>query len=132
MIGFYFFCVGSEVSLSVYVPAFAVKSNLSLTKTVGSQISATFWAGFASMRFISIFLAIVLKPMYIMLGNFLFLFIAAILLTVGGDQSVTMLWIGTGLFGAGQGSMFATGILWFESHMKVTNAIGKYLFQLYY
>merc|ERR1712062_706838 len=62
--------------------------------------------------------------MYLMFGNFLVSFIGAFLLTVWGDQSLILLWIGSGLLGAGFGSMFATGILWFKSHMKVTNAIG--------
>ena len=125
MVGFYFFYVGSEVLFSVYIVAFCVKSDLGLTKIVGSQIAATLWGCFASMRFFSIFSAWFLKPIYLMFGNFIVAFLGAILFTIWGDQSVTLLWTGSALFGAGMASMFATAMLWVESHIKITNAIGK-------
>ena len=119
---------GSEVSFSSYIVAFCVKSDLNLKdpKIVGSQIAAIFWAGFVSMRFISIFSSGFLKPLHQMLGNFLVSFIGAFLLTIWGNRSLIVLWTGSGLFGAGMASMFATAMLWFESHIKVTNSIGKY------
>ena len=61
-----------------------------------------------------------------MFGNFTVAFLGAILFTIWGDQSVTILWTGSGLFGAGMASMFATAVLWVGSHIEVTNAIGKY------
>ena len=127
MVGFYFFYVGSEVLFSVYIVAFCVKSDLGLTKIIGSQISATFWACSASMRFLGIFSSRLLKPIYLMFGNIIVSLFGAILLTILGNQSVTVLWIGSGLFGAGMASMYATAMLWFESHVKITNPIGKYL-----
>ena len=63
---FYFFYVGAEVSYGSYITTFAVRSKLSLTKQVGAEITAIFWGSFAAMRFASIFAAIYLRPIYVM------------------------------------------------------------------
>ena len=125
MIGFFFFYVGSEVSFGIYLTAFCVKSRLSLTKQIGAEITATFWGCFAAMRFLSIFAAIYLKPIYVMSLSCLVSCIGGILLAIYGDQSVTILWAGSAMLGFGIASIYATGLLWLESHMKITNRIGK-------
>ena len=63
---FYFFYVGAEVSYGSYITTFAVRSKLSLSKQVGAEITAIFWGSFAAMRFASIFAAIYLRPIYVM------------------------------------------------------------------
>ena len=63
---FYFFYVGAEVAYGSYITTFAVRSKLSLTKQVGAEITAIFWGSFAAMRFASIFAAIYLRPIYVM------------------------------------------------------------------
>ena len=63
---FYFFYVGAEVSYGSYITTFAVRSELSLSKQVGAEITAIFWGSFAAMRFASIFAAIYLRPIYVM------------------------------------------------------------------
>ena len=125
MIGFFFFYVGSEVSFGIYLTAFCVKSRLSLTKQIGAEITATFWGCFATMRFLSIFAAIYLKPIYVMSLSCLVSCIGGILLAIYGDQSVTILWAGSAMLGLGIASIYATGLLWLKSHMKITNRIGK-------
>ena len=125
MIGFFFFYVGSEVSFGIYLTAFCVKSRLSLTTQIGAEITATFWGCFAAMRFLSIFAAIFLKPIYVMSLSCLVSCIGGILLAIYGDQSVTILWAGSAMLGFGIASIYATGLLWLESHMKITNRIGK-------
>ena len=76
------------------------------------------------MRFVSIFAAIFLKPIYVMSMSCLVSIIGSLLLVLYGSQSVTILWAGCALFGFGMASMFATGLLWLKSHMKLTNRIG--------
>ena len=125
MIGFFFFYCGSEVSFGIYLTAFCVKSRLSLTKQIGAEITATFWGCFAAMRFLSIFAAIYLKPIYVMSLSCLVSCIGGILLAIYGDQSVTILWAGSAMLGLGIASIYATGLLWLKSHMKITNRIGK-------
>ena len=78
------------------------------------------------MRFVSIFTAIFLKPIYIMFISCLASSIGCVLLAIFGDQSVSILWVGSALLGFGMASIYATGLLWLESHMKITNRIGKF------
>ena len=125
MIGFFFFYVGSEVSFGIYLTAFCVKSSLILTTQIGAEITATFWGCFAAMRFLTIFAAIFLKPIYVMSLSCLVSCIGGILLAIYGDQSVTILWAGSAMLGFGIASIYATGLLWLESYMKITNRIGK-------
>ena len=125
MIGFFFFYGGSEVSFGMYLTAFCVKSRLSLTKQIGAKITAMFWGCFAAMRFLAIFAAIYLKPIYVMSLSCLVSCVGGIFLTIHGDQSVTILWTGTAMLGFGMASIYATGLLWLESHMKITNRIGN-------
>ena len=125
MIGFFFFYVGSEVSFGTYLTVFSVKSQLQLTKKTGAEITATFWGCFAAMRFMSIFAAIFLKPIYVMGLSCLVSCIGGILLVIYGDQDVTVLWASSAMLGLGIASIYATGLLWLESHMKITNRIGK-------
>ena len=126
MIAFFFFYVGSEVSFGVYLATFAVKSKLCLPKQTGAEITAWFWGCFAAMRFVSIFTAICLNPIYIMCISCLTSCTGGILLAIYGDQSVTILYAGSIMLGLGIASIYATGLLWLESHMKITNRIGKY------
>ena len=67
---FYIFYVGAEVAYGSYITTFAVRSKLSLTKQIGAEISAIFWGSFAAMRFASIFAAIYLRPIYVMVLSF--------------------------------------------------------------
>ena len=124
MIGFFFFYCGSEVSFGIYLTAFCVKSRLRLTKQIGAGITAMFWGCFAAMRFLAIFAAIYLKPIYVMSLSCLVSCVGGILLAIHGDQSVTILWAGSAMLGLGMASIYATGLLWLESHMKITNRIG--------
>ena len=124
MIGFFFFYAGSEVSFGIYLTAFCVKSRLRLTKQIGAGITAMFWGCFAAMRFLAIFAAIYLKPIYLMSLSCLVSCVGGILLAIHGDQSVTILWAGSGMLGLGMASIYATGLLWLESYMKITNRIG--------
>ena len=124
MIGFFFFYCGSEYSFGIYLTAFCVKSKLSLTKQIGAGITAMFWGCFAAMRFLAIFAAIYLKPIYVMSLSCLVSCVGGILLAIHGDQSVTILCAGSAMLGLGMASIYATGLLWLESHMKITNRIG--------
>ena len=124
MIGLFFFYAGSEVSFGIYLTAFCVKSRLRLTKQIGAGITAMFWGCFAAMRFLAIFAAIYLKPIYLMSLSCLVSCVGGILLAIHGDQSVTILWAGSGMLGIGMASIYATGLLWLESYMKITNRIG--------
>ena len=126
MVLFFFFYCGSEGTFGIYLVVFSVKSSLELPKQLGAQIAATFWGCFAAMRFVSIFAAIFLKPIYVMSMSCLISIVGSLLLVIYGSQSVTIFWAGCAMFGFGIASMYATGLLWLKSHMKLTNRIGKH------
>ena len=49
---------------------------------------------------------------------------AALFLAVYGDESVLWLKIASGVLGFGTAAIYATGLLWLEQYMKITNRIG--------
>ena len=83
--------VGMEVSYGLYVATFAVESSLNLTKSDGAYITAIFWGCFAAMRFVAIFAAVKMKPIYIMLLSFGCCFIGSIPLVIWGETSPMVL-----------------------------------------
>ena len=124
---FFFFYVGAEVTYGVYVAVFVVECRLKLTKKIGAQITAIFWGFFALMRFLSIFAAIYLQPSIIMVFSCAASIIASIGLAIFAETYPAVLWIGSGILGFGMASIYATGLLWLESHMKITNRVGAVL-----
>ena len=107
---FFFFYVGAEVCYGVYLTTFAVKSPLALTKQAGAEITAIFFGCFAAMRFVSIFTAIYLSPIYIMLFSCVLSSIGGLILTIFGAQSVIVLQVCSACLGFGTASVYATGI----------------------
>ena len=67
---FFFLYVGSEVVIGLFLTAFSVTSKLKTTKQDGADVTAIYWATFASMRFAAIFAAIKFKPSYIITMSF--------------------------------------------------------------
>jgi fucose permease len=78
--------MGMEISFGVFVATFSVKSKLNLTKSEGAFITAIFWGCFATMRFVAIFAAVKLRPIYIMMISFGFCLLGAIPLAIWGDS----------------------------------------------
>ena len=92
---FYILYVGMEVSYGLYIATFSVESQLNLSKSDGAYITAIFWGCFAAMRFVAIFAAIKLKPIYIMTVSFAFCLLGAVPLVVWGDSSPMLLKVAT-------------------------------------
>lgn len=124
MMAFFCFYVGSEVTYETYLSAYCVKGGLNLSKETGAHITSVFWAFFATMRLLSIIASVYLKPIYIMTLSCSFSCLSSIALSIWGTQSEEMLWAGSAMMGFGLASIFATGLLWLESRVKITNQIG--------
>ena len=121
---FFFFYVGAEVSYAIYIATFAVECDQHLSETQGAEITSIFWACFALMRFISIFTSIYLKPIYILIFSFVMSWLGAISLIFYGNENLVVLQIGSALIGFGMAAIYATGLLWLETYVKITNRIG--------
>ena len=68
----FFLYNGLEVAFGTFIPVFAVKSNLRLTRADSSDVAAIFWGTFAGMRGLSVVLAIFAKPGVVMWGSLRF------------------------------------------------------------
>ena len=88
-----FFClyVGMEVCFGLYIATFAVESQLNLSKSEGAFITAIFWGCFAVARFLAIFAAVKMRPIYIMLLSFAFCLVGSIPLVIWADKSTLVL-----------------------------------------
>nr|CAD7426479.1 unnamed protein product [Timema monikensis] len=116
-----------EVTFGHLVMAYAVNSDIQLTQSIGSNISVTFWAAFAVMRFASIFFATGLSPTLMLILNLVCCTLGTLILYAWSDHVETALWVGTILLGAGLASMFPTGLLWIERLLHVSNKVAALL-----
>ena len=62
----FFLYNGMEVAFGTFISVFAVKSDQSLTRGAASDVAAVFWGTFATMRGLSVLLAIVARPATVM------------------------------------------------------------------
>jgi hypothetical protein len=88
---FFLLYVGMEVSYGLFIATFSVESQLNLSKSDGAYITAIFWGCFAAMRFVAIFAAVKLRPIYIMVVSFVFCLLGAIPLVIWAETSPMLL-----------------------------------------
>ena len=62
----FFLYNGMEVAFGTFISVFAVKSSQGLTRSEASDVTAVFWGSFATMRGLSVLLAIVARPATVM------------------------------------------------------------------
>jgi len=121
---FYFLYVGLEVAFGTFIAVFAVECKLGMTRKQGSDLSAVFWGVFAGSRALAIPAAIILPPDAIMCISFLSCIGGSLVLSIYGESSIEVLFACTALMGFGMASIFATGLLWLEKRIEITNRIG--------
>ena len=85
----------------------------------------TFWASFAATRFVSIFVAHFSNPTTMLVVNLGLSTTGSIILCSAGQSSELVLYMASALIGIGMASTFATGFLWTETRMVVTNRIAS-------
>jgi len=122
---FFFLYVGMEVAFGTFISVFTVESELKFTRPQGSDVTAVFWGTFAATRGLAIFIAIIAKPGVIMWGSFITCIAGSLLLSSMAQTSIMIIYTGTAMMGVGMASIFATGFLWVEQRMAVTNKVGS-------
>jgi len=125
MAGFYFSFAGIEVSFRTFTATYAVSSTHSLTRHSATDLLAFFYTTFATFRALLIPISAVVSPTLILWCSLPTLFFATTILSVWGESSLVMLQLGVALVGAGVASVFASGMLWMRTHVKVTNKVGS-------
>ena len=103
---------------------FAVESSLKLDLEKATTLSVIFFAPFALMRFLMIFLAIRLSPMVILLISLMVSSFGSLAVLLFGGTFLIGLQIGTALLGLGFASLFSGGFLWFQTKVTMNNRIG--------
>jgi len=123
MVLFFFLYVGQEVAYGTFITAFSVQSKLGLSRQEGSDVTAIFWGTFAATRGLAIPAAIFLNPQEIMTLSCTICLVGATLLSVLGEVYWEVFYVGSAVMGAGMASVYATGLLWMEKHVKMNSRI---------
>ena len=103
MIAYFFMYVGMEVMYGTFVTTFSVECELQLTKQQGATVTAIFWGSFAAMRFLSIFFALKLSPLQLLIVSFVLSLAGSIGLVIYGETSLLALQICSGIMGVAMG-----------------------------
>jgi MFS transporter, FHS family, Na+ dependent glucose transporter 1 len=113
--------VGGEAGYGawIYTYAFTLKFG---TEVTAAYLTSAFWGSFTLGRLLGIWISTQWKPLTILYLDFAGC-IASVGLVLFFPQSITMLWIGTILFGISQASIFPTFLTLAEEHMHVTGTI---------
>jgi fucose permease len=122
---FYFLYVGVEVVTGVYIASFAVLSDLKATQVQGAYVAAVFWGAFAAMRGVAIILAVYVDPLRTMLLSFSLCIGSGVALIFFAEHSFLTLAVLIAIMGCGMASIYATGLIWAEKYITVTNKIGS-------
>ncbi len=121
---FYVVYSGAEVVATTYLTTFAVKSDLRAAKVDGAFTTALYFGCFAVFRFLSMFAAAYLKPLTVMGASFLLSIGAAIGLAIAAQTDIIVLQVLVAVLGSGMAAVYATGLLFMEECVVVTNRIG--------
>ncbi|RWS12423.1 sodium-dependent glucose transporter 1-like protein [Dinothrombium tinctorium] len=116
-----FFCA-SEMTTFQYLPTFVVHLPLGLTKFNGSFILSALAGSFTVGRFSGILLAVVLKPEYILLLDWLIMLAGNLLLMLAVNSEL-LLWIGSMVLGFGFAAFFPAVFSFLKNRLDVTNII---------
>ncbi len=117
---FCFVFVGIESNYGSYLTTFAVHCDLHLSKSAGAYMTAVYWCCFAAMRFLAIPASVRLNPIVIMTISFVLCAFSSVFLVLYGQEVEWVLRAGSGVFGFGNASVFATGLLWLEQYFEVS------------
>lgn len=123
MFSFYLMYVGSEVVFAQFLTTFALESPLKLATSTANYITTTFWVSFAAARFVAIFVAHFTNPTIMLIFNLCCTAMGSTTLCIAGQTDVSIIYVGSAMVGVGMASTFATGFLWTETHLLVTNRI---------
>lgn len=95
------------VAYGSFLPTYAVNCELKLNKADAAMLSAVYWGNFTFFRCFTIFYIDYVGPARNIIANLAVTVVACVFL-VPFDSNVICLWIGVGLMGLGNSSIFAS------------------------
>ncbi|GFY39101.1 sodium-dependent glucose transporter 1 [Trichonephila inaurata madagascariensis] len=114
---------GTEIGFAQMLTTYAVKGPLRLTPVMGSYMTSAFWAAFTISRFASIFFAIKMKSLHLIIMDLVLVTFGSAILLFLAVSKEWALWLATVLLGLGIASMYATVISWVEHYINITNKV---------
>jgi len=118
---FHLYC-GLEISFGSLLSPFAVKSNLRMSKSEGSFITAVYWGMFTFFRIFSLFAITYFSPRAVLIFNMALIVLSNGFLLPLANTYRWALWVGSALMGLGCSSVFATMFAVVEQLTPVTPA----------
>ena len=112
MFAFFFFYVGLEHMVGLFLSPFACRSSLNLNTKTGADITLGFYGTFALGRLLAIFVSTRLRPVTMVALSFLVCLCSATVLAAAAGTSQTWLWVGSVSAGMGMAATYATSFAW--------------------
>lgn len=123
MLLFFILYVGVEASLNSFLPVFSVKSTLSLSLKEGTAITSLFWASFAAMRLLYIFVPKRITCVQGLCFSLFVIGIGTIGLSVSSEYSKYHVSVFSAFVGIGCAPLFGNFVMFLERYIEVNGKI---------
>ncbi|XP_053205250.1 sodium-dependent glucose transporter 1-like [Panonychus citri] len=119
---------GVETMIGSVAPAFAVKSDLQMTKQDGANLVTLFWSVFTFYRLIFIALTNVIKEKYLMYFNYSLILISVVLMVPHAAYNQLIAWISLAMLGVGFSPTFSVSLGLLQKYINVSNKYASFIF----
>lgn len=123
---FFLLFAGAEQSFGGWIYTYSLSTNLT-DITTAAYLNAAFWGALTVGRLISIPLAARVRPRVVLLADLSGALVGLIII-LAGSNSLTLLWVGTLVFGFSMASAFPTMLTFAGRHMTITGRITGWFF----
>lgn len=122
MSAFAFVYCGVEVTFGTYIPAYAVKSRLKMTKGEGASLCSLYWGAYTGCRAFAVLLTSLIGSRNLFASSIVVSLVASIILVCAMNNSV-LFWAGTAVMGIGYSSLWGSLYGFLEGHFPVTGPV---------
>ncbi|XP_070381811.1 sodium-dependent glucose transporter 1A-like isoform X2 [Dermacentor albipictus] len=113
--------VALECTSSQMLTAFAVKSELHLSKSAASRVAAVYFFCFAASRLAAALVTVKLSPFQVLVLSHVVIAVTAAVFLVWGSSNSAVLWACSALTGVGQGPVYAAAVAWTVAYVNMSN-----------
>ena len=120
-----FFYVGSETSFGNFLAPYANKRGF-LDDHEASLLSSVFWGLFAIGHVLAVPLSIYIVPGNLVIFNVSAATFVMVIISIFAD-SVTLLWVCSGLLGLCMSSLYGACVMWLERYIKLSGTVLSFI-----
>nr|XP_033793415.1 sodium-dependent glucose transporter 1 isoform X2 [Geotrypetes seraphini] len=114
----FFFCyVGTEVAYGSYIFTYA-KTHVKMLESPAAGLNSVFWGTFAMIRGFAICFATCLYPGTMIILSVIGCTLSSLVLVLF-SKHITLLWVGTAVYGASMATTFPSGISWVKQYTTI-------------